>query len=47
VVPSERVMLPSVPVTPDPAVTGPLTGGQNVAHCPLQFDVVALSGTKE
>src|SRR5262249_61675257 len=31
---------------PDP-VTGPLTGGQNFAHCPLQFDLVDVSGSNE
>src|SRR5437588_12599339 len=36
-------MVPSVPVTPEPAVTGPLTGGQKVAHWPEQFDLVGVS----
>src|SRR6266480_2829583 len=36
-------MVPSVPVTPEPAVTGPLTGGQKVAHWPKQFDLVGVS----
>lgn len=45
--PSERVIVPSVPVTPAPAVTGPLTGGQYVAQLPLQFDVVLVSGTNQ
>ena len=45
--PSERVMVPSVPVTPDPAVTGPLTGGQKVAHEPEHFEVVEVSGTNQ
>jgi hypothetical protein len=40
-------MVPSVPVTPVPAVTGPLTGGQYVAHDPLQLDLVAVSGPNE
>jgi hypothetical protein len=34
-------------VTPAPAVAGPFTGGQNVAHEPLHFDVVAVSGTNQ
>jgi hypothetical protein len=37
----------SVPVTPEPAVAGPFTGGQYVAHAPLQFEVVAVSGANE
>jgi hypothetical protein len=41
------VIVPSVPVTPAPAVAGPFTGGQYVAHDPLQFDVVAVSGANE
>src|SRR6266704_4299413 len=36
-------MVPSVPVTPEPAVSGPLTGGQKVAHWPEQFDLVEVS----
>src|SRR5512142_2150735 len=40
-------MVASLPVTPAPAVTGPFTGGQNVAHEPLHFDVVAVSGTNQ
>ena len=39
--------MPSVPVTPAPAVTGPLTGGQYVAQLPLQFDCVLVSGTNQ
>jgi hypothetical protein len=45
--PSDRVIVPSVPVTPGPAVAGPFTGGQYVAHDPLQFDLVAVSGANE
>ena len=45
--PSGRVMTPSVPVTPDPAVTGPSTGGQYVAHAPVHLDVVEVSGTNQ
>ena len=45
--PSGRVMVPSVPVTPDPVVAGPLTGGQNVAHEPVHLDVVEVSGTNQ
>ena len=41
--PSDRVMVPSVPVTPEPAVSGPLTTGQWVAHWPEQFDLVGVS----
>jgi hypothetical protein len=37
----------SLPVTPEPAVAGPLTGGQTVAHEPLQFDFVLVSGTNQ
>src|SRR5690242_10138854 len=39
-------MVPKVPLTPD-AVAGPFTGGQNVAHAPLQLDLVDVSGAKE
>ena len=45
--PSERVIVPSVPVTPEPALTGPLTGGQNVAQEPLHFEVVGVSGANQ
>jgi hypothetical protein len=41
------VIIPSVPVTPAPAVTGPLTGGQYVAQLPLQFEVVEVSGANQ
>jgi hypothetical protein len=41
------VIAVSVPVTPGPAVAGPFTGGQYVAHAPLQFDLVAVSGTNQ
>jgi hypothetical protein len=47
VVPSGLVIVPSVPVTPDPAVAGPFTGGQNVAHDPVHLDVVEVSGTNQ
>src|SRR5271165_142872 len=40
-------MTPSVPVTPDPTVTGPSTGGQYVAHDPEHLDVVEVSGTNQ
>src|SRR5580658_4671292 len=40
-------MVPSVPVTPDPAVTGPVTGGQKVAQVPVHFEVVEVSGTNQ
>src|SRR5262252_4829486 len=40
-------MVARLPVTPAPAVAGPFTGGQNVAHEPLHFDVVAVSGTNQ
>jgi hypothetical protein len=39
-------MVPKVPLTPD-AVAGPFTGGQNVAHVPLQLDLVGVSGANE
>ena len=45
--PSGRVMVLRVPVTPDPAVAGPLTGGQMVAHVPVHLDVVGVSGTNQ
>jgi hypothetical protein len=44
--PSERVIVPNVPVNPL-AVTGPFSGGQAAAHAPLQFDLVEVSGAKE
>jgi hypothetical protein len=47
VLPSGRVIVLSVPVTPDPAVAGPLTGGQNVAHEPVHLDAVEVSGTNQ
>src|SRR5690349_9369823 len=40
-------MVASLPVTPAPALAGPFTGGQNVAHEPLHFDAVAVSGTNQ
>src|SRR5580700_9725969 len=40
-------MVPSVPVTPVPAVAGPATGGQYVAHEPVHLDVVEVSGTNQ
>ena len=43
--PSDRVIVPSLPVTPCAAVTGPVSGGQICAQAPLHFDVVAVSGT--
>jgi len=45
--PSDRVIVPSLPVTPDPAVAGPCTGGQIWAQLPLQFDLVLVSGTNQ
>ena len=45
--PSERVIVPSLPVTPLPAVARPFTGGQYCAHDPLQLDLVAVSGANE
>ena len=45
--PSDRVIVVSLPVTPGPAVAGPLTGGQIWAQLLLQFDLVAVSGTNE
>ena len=44
--PSERLIVPNVPVTPA-AVTGPLTGGQLAAQVPLHLDVVGVSGANE
>jgi hypothetical protein len=44
--PSDRLMVPKVPLTPD-AVAGPFTGGQNCAHAPLQLDLVGVSGANE
>jgi hypothetical protein len=46
-VPSDLVMVPSVPVTPAPAVAGPFTGGQYVEQDPLHFEVVDVSGTNQ
>src|ERR1700722_19458540 len=40
-------MVPSVPVTPDPAVTGPVTGGQEVAHDPVHLEVVEVSAANQ
>jgi hypothetical protein len=37
----------SVPVMPDPALTGPVTGGQKVAQDPLHLEVVEVSGTNK
>jgi hypothetical protein len=34
-------------VTPGPAVTGPVTGGQYCAQAPVHFDEVAVSGANE
>jgi hypothetical protein len=45
--PSDLVIVPSLPVTPDPAAAGPGTGGQTWAQAPLHFDVVAVSGANE
>jgi hypothetical protein len=45
--PSDRLIVPSLPVTPAPAVTGPLTGGQIDAHDPLHLDVVGVSGANQ
>jgi len=45
--PSALVIVPSAPVTPGPAVTGPFTGGQNLAHWPLHLEVVVVSGTNQ
>jgi hypothetical protein len=47
VVPSDLVIVPSLPVTPDPAVAGPVTGGQIWAQAPVHFDTVAVSGANE
>jgi hypothetical protein len=47
VVPLARVIVPSLPVTPDPAVAGPLTGGQDVAHDPLHLEVLEVSGANQ
>src|SRR5260370_1060653 len=44
--PSERVIVPNVPVTPD-AVAGPCTGGQFCAHVPLHLDVADVSGANQ
>jgi len=47
VVPSDLVMVPSLPVTPDPGVAGPVVGGQIWAQAPVHFDTVAVSGANE
>jgi len=44
--PSDRLMVPNVPVTPA-AVAGPVIGGQFCAHVPLQLDLVGVSGANE
>src|SRR4029077_317146 len=44
--PSDRLMVPNVPLTPD-AVAGPFSGGQFCAHVPLQLDVVEVGGANE
>src|SRR2546423_13386792 len=44
--PSDRLMVPNVPLIPD-TVAGPFTGGQFCAHVPLQLDVVEVSGANE
>jgi hypothetical protein len=41
------VIVPSLPVTPEPAVAGPDTGGQYVAHEPVHFEVVEVSGANQ
>jgi hypothetical protein len=45
--PPDRVIVPSVPVTPCPAAAGPVTGGQICAQAPVHFDTVAVSGANE
>src|SRR6185437_9308964 len=40
-------MVPSVPVTPEPAVTGPGTTGQKVRQEPSHLDVVGVSMTNQ
>lgn len=45
--PSDLVMTPSMPVTPLPAVAGPVTGGQKVAQDPLHFELVGVSGANQ
>src|SRR5262252_7276191 len=40
-------MVPSVPVTPVPAVAGPFTGGQICAQAPVQLDLLAVSGPNQ
>src|SRR5215471_6769934 len=40
-------MVPSVPVTPLPAVAGPFTGGQICAQLPVQLDLLAVSGANQ
>jgi hypothetical protein len=44
---SDRVIVPSWPVTPCPGVAGALTGGHIWAQAPVHFDVVAVSGANE
>src|SRR6516225_8933539 len=38
------MIVPRVPVTPGPAVTGLVTGGQSWAQLPLHLDAVPVSG---
>src|SRR5215472_356782 len=40
-------MVPSVPVTPAPAVAGPFNGGQICAQLPVQLDLLAVSGPNQ
>ena len=42
--PSDRLIVANGPLTPD--VVPGLTGGQLVAHAPLQLDLVDVSGAK-
>src|SRR5260370_9532042 len=45
--PSGRLIQPTAPVTPAPAVAGPVTGGQRRAQLPVQFEVAAVSGANQ
>src|SRR5215469_6691079 len=40
-------MVPSLPVTPAPALTAPFTGGQMEAQLPLQLEAVEVSGANQ
>src|SRR5580704_10157309 len=40
-------MVPSLPVTPGPALGAPVTGGQYLAHEPVHREAAAVSGANQ